>query len=102
MLPSPNGQGFAMSCPHCQAGSLSLKRVLYARWHDRQFITMPNFPAWVCDVCARVEHDAGALERLAFVLGEPSAPPQPDEPRAGHGLPNPPGGQVSGSRRRIQ
>jgi YgiT-type zinc finger domain-containing protein len=57
------------ACPHCQAGNLNLKRVVYARWYGAQFVTIPNFPAWVCDVCGSLEYDGAALEQVRLVLG---------------------------------
>jgi YgiT-type zinc finger domain-containing protein len=56
-------------CTHCQTGSLLLRRVTFAAWYENHFITVPNFPAWVCDVCAACEYDAQALEQLEAVLG---------------------------------
>ena len=57
------------ACPHCQAGNLNLKRVVYAGWYGSQFVTIPNFPAWVCDVCGSLEYDSAALEQVRLVLG---------------------------------
>jgi YgiT-type zinc finger domain-containing protein len=56
-------------CPHCQLGSLHAKRIVFAHWFEGQFITIPNFPAWVCDICGWREYDAAALEQLETVLG---------------------------------
>ncbi len=59
----------AYVCPHCQTGTLRPRRVVFARWHGDQFITIPNFPGWVCDVCGEREYDAVALEQVQSVLG---------------------------------
>jgi len=51
------------------AVALRPRRVVFARWHGDQFITIPNFPGWVCDVCGEREYDAVALEQVQSVLG---------------------------------
>jgi YgiT-type zinc finger domain-containing protein len=62
------------ACPHCQAGNLNLKRVVYARWYGPHFVTIPNFPSWVCDVCGSLEYDGAALEQVRLVLGREAGP----------------------------
>jgi len=51
--------------------------ITYFTWMDEELITVPNFPAWVCDVCGRREYDAHALSRLSLLLnpnaGRPSS-----------------------------
>jgi YgiT-type zinc finger domain-containing protein len=56
-------------CPHCQTGTLHLRRVVFAHWHGGQFITIPNFPGWVCDVCGEREYDSVALDQVQTILG---------------------------------
>ena len=65
----------SLTCPHCQAGNLSLQRVVYARWYGRHLVTIPNFPSWVCDVCGSLEYDQAALEQVRLVLGREGAAP---------------------------
>jgi len=65
---SPPAPAFYV-CPHCQTGTLHLRRVVFAGWHGGQFITIPNFPGWVCDVCGEREYDRAALEQVQNVLG---------------------------------
>ena len=31
-------------------------------------ITVPDFPAWLCDICGRLEYDFEALNNLAVLL----------------------------------
>jgi YgiT-type zinc finger domain-containing protein len=65
------------TCPHCLAGTFSLKRLVYARWYGRHFVTIPNFPSWVCDVCGSLEYDAAALEQVRMIFGrEAGAAPE--------------------------
>jgi hypothetical protein len=63
------------NCPHCHAGALQRRWVLYAAWHsmpgvgDEQFVLVPNVPAWLCDVCGAKILDADAMAWLAPLLG---------------------------------
>jgi len=57
------------ACPHCQMGSLHLQPVVFAHWFEGQFITIPNFPGWVCDICGAREYDTAALDQLELILG---------------------------------
>ena len=50
-------------------GTLHSRHVVFAHWFEGQFITLPNFPAWVCDICGACEYDAAALEQLEMILG---------------------------------
>jgi YgiT-type zinc finger domain-containing protein len=59
----------AFVCPHCQTGTLQPRRVVFAHWYGGQFITIPNFPGWVCDVCGEREYDSTALEHVQMILG---------------------------------
>ena len=56
-------------CPTCQMGTLRLRPVTFAHWFEGQFITIPRFPAWVCDICGNREYDQAALEQLELILG---------------------------------
>jgi len=49
-------------CPHCQMGTLQPTAVVFAHWFEGQFITVPDFPAWVCDFCGAREYDALAAD----------------------------------------
>jgi len=48
-------------CGECQAGVLSLQFITYFTWLDDELVTVPNFPAWVCDVCGKREYDERAV-----------------------------------------
>jgi YgiT-type zinc finger domain-containing protein len=50
-------------------GTLRLRSVTFAHWFEGQFITIPRFPAWVCNICGAREYDAAALEQLELILG---------------------------------
>lgn len=42
--------------------------VAYYTWLGDELITVPDFPAWVCDICGRCEYDENALARLSLLL----------------------------------
>ena len=55
-------------CPECQAGILRLEYLTYFTWLYDELITVPNFPARVCDVCGRREYDPRAIKWLNTLL----------------------------------
>ena len=56
------------SCRECQAGQMRRRFVTYFTWLGEELITVPDFPAWVCDVCGRREYDPRALNHLSLLL----------------------------------
>lgn len=75
-------------CSECVAGLMHLQFITYFTWLGDELVTVPNFPAWVCDVCGRREYDERALSWLTVLLnptaGRPSSPRRrplpPNEP----------------------
>lgn len=55
-------------CSECQTGILHLQYLTYFTWLNEELITVPNFPAWVCDVCGRREYDYRAITWLNTLL----------------------------------
>ncbi|GAB4476704.1 MAG: hypothetical protein Kow0088_14760 [Anaerolineales bacterium] len=55
-------------CPECISGILRLRFMTYFTWLNDELITVPNFPAWVCDVCGRREYDHRAVSWLNTLL----------------------------------
>jgi YgiT-type zinc finger domain-containing protein len=70
-------------CTECQAGVMHMRHITYFTWLDEELVTVPGFPAWVCDICGRREYDARAISWLVAIL-------------------NPETGKAPGSKRRIQ
>jgi YgiT-type zinc finger domain-containing protein len=77
-------------CKECQAGVLHLRYLTYFTWLDEELISVPNFPAWVCDLCGRREYDGRAIAWLTTMLNPDAGKPAPasrrirplkDEPR---------------------
>ena len=55
-------------CTECQSGVLRLRHLTYFTYLNDELITVPNFPAWVCDVCGRREYDGRAITWLNTLL----------------------------------
>ncbi|HIE57185.1 MAG TPA: YgiT-type zinc finger protein, partial [Anaerolineales bacterium] len=51
-------------CPECHTGNMTLQHVVYYTWVNGELITVPDFPAWVCDMCGMREYDQRALSWL--------------------------------------
>jgi YgiT-type zinc finger domain-containing protein len=65
------------ACPECQTGILRLQYLTYFTWLNGELISVPNFPAWVCDVCGMREYDGRAVNWLNTLLS-------PDTGRRSH------------------
>jgi YgiT-type zinc finger domain-containing protein len=60
--------GMPIPCVECGAGVMRLNHITYFTWLDDELITVPNFPAWVCDLCGRREFDPRAIAWLNTLL----------------------------------
>jgi YgiT-type zinc finger domain-containing protein len=65
----------ALPCFECQAGHMHLEFVTYFTWLGEDLITVPDFPAWHCDVCGRREYDQHALNQLSLLLNPNAGKP---------------------------
>jgi YgiT-type zinc finger domain-containing protein len=45
-----------------------MRFITYFTWLNEELVTVPNFPAWVCDVCGRREYDEKAISWLTMIL----------------------------------
>jgi YgiT-type zinc finger domain-containing protein len=88
-------------CPHCQMGTLQPQAVPFAHWFEGQFITIPQFPAWVCDICGAREYDSAALEQLELMLGPEADLRRETQRRPARGKPESRLGTRSSGRRRV-
>jgi len=78
-------------CIECHAGILQPRHVTYFTWLANELVTVPYFPAWVCDVCGRREYDEKAISWLNMILdpnaGKPTTnrrhTPPPPRPQSG-------------------
>lgn len=55
-------------CKECQAGIVHPLFITYFTWLNDELITVPNFPAWVCDLCGKREYDQKAISWLTMLL----------------------------------
>jgi len=53
--------GVYYKCPECHSGILRLQYITYFTWLYGELITVPNFPAWICDICGKREYDPKAI-----------------------------------------
>ena len=58
----------SMPCNNCPAGVMHLRHITYFTWLGEELITVPNFPAWVCDICGRRTYDEQAVQWLSTLL----------------------------------
>ncbi len=47
---------------------MRMRFITYFTWLGEELITVPNFPAWICDVCGRREYDEKAISWLSMLL----------------------------------
>ncbi len=47
---------------------MHLRFITYFTWLNQELLTVPNFPAWICDVCGRREYDEKAISWLTMLL----------------------------------
>ncbi len=57
-----------LHCPECISGIMRLQFMTYFTWLNDELVTVPNFPAWVCDLCGRREYDHRAISWLNTLL----------------------------------
>lgn len=82
-------------CPECASGLMHMRLITYFTWLNEELLTVPNFPAWVCDVCGRREYDEKALSWLTMLLNPNAGRPSRKRvsprarPRSGSTRPSP-------------
>jgi YgiT-type zinc finger domain-containing protein len=65
----------AIHCRHCPAGVMRQQRITYFTWLGEELVTVPNFPAWVCDICGKREYDEQAVATLSMLLSPEAGNP---------------------------
>lgn len=63
-----NGAPTQGICTECQSGVVRLRYLTYFTYLGGELVTVPNFPAWVCDVCGQREYDVRAITWLNTLL----------------------------------
>jgi len=86
----------SMPCNECPGGVMHPRLITYFTWINNELITVPNFPAWVCDMCGKREYDEQAISWLTMLLdpnaGKPTrrvGRPHHPRPQAGPARPAP-------------
>jgi YgiT-type zinc finger domain-containing protein len=74
LLPEP------FQCNECQAGMMRLRFITYFTWLGKELIMVPNFPAWICDVCGRREYDEKSISWLTMLLNPNAGKPTGHKP----------------------
>lgn len=62
-------------CNECQAGVMNLQFLTYFTWLGDELVTVPSFPAWVCDVCGKREYDQRAVSWMTTLLSPNAGQP---------------------------
>lgn len=55
-------------CPECYIGTLRVGRAYFCTTVAGQFVSAPDFPAWICDVCGRREYDPKTVRELEALV----------------------------------
>ncbi len=82
--PAPELPPSPYPCKDCQAGMMHLRFVTYFTWLAEEPIMVPNFPAWICDVCGRREYDEKSLSWLTMLLNPDAGKPTSHKPIQRH------------------
>ncbi|MEP7287725.1 MAG: YgiT-type zinc finger protein [Chloroflexota bacterium] len=62
-------------CPNCHLGHMHLRLTVYVRLFGETLISVPNTPAWECDVCHQREFDPDSVQRIELLVGQAGPPP---------------------------
>ena len=63
----------AITCRNCQVGKRRMVFGTYFTMARTELVTVPNIPAWKCDLCGWWEYDTRALMWLRAVLAPPES-----------------------------
>lgn len=55
-------------CQKCQGGRKHRQTITLMTWLGDDLITVPDFPAWICDLCGHRLYDSHALAQLSLLL----------------------------------
>jgi YgiT-type zinc finger domain-containing protein len=56
-------------------GHLDLRLATYVEQYGETLISVPNTPAWVCDVCHDRQFDPASIQRIELLVGQAGPPP---------------------------
>jgi YgiT-type zinc finger domain-containing protein len=69
-----------VACDECQAGLKHLHFITYFTWLGDELVLVPNFPAWICDVCGRRDYDEKSIAWLSMLLNPDAGKPTKARP----------------------
>ncbi len=69
-----------VACPRCQIGYLNAETATYTSLHNGMLLSVPNMPAWKCDICEYHEFDFDALTQIEALAGHLGLPDDPVRP----------------------
>ena len=72
-FPAPSTNSFP--CRECSAGMRHLRHITYFTWLGDELIMVPDFPAWICDMCGKRDFDGRAISWLAMILNPNAGKP---------------------------
>lgn len=64
-----------LPCPACQVGRLHLRLVTYSHVYGETLVSVPNTPAWECDVCHTLQYDTHSVQRIEALIDQAGPPP---------------------------
>jgi YgiT-type zinc finger domain-containing protein len=62
-------------CYKCQGGRKRFRTVTLMTWLGDDLVTVPDFPAWICDLCGHRTYDEHALAELSLLLNPDAGTP---------------------------
>lgn len=63
------------ACSNCQGGMKHRRKATLMTWLGNDLITVPDFPAWVCDICGDRIYDVHAMAELSLLLNPEAGTP---------------------------
>jgi YgiT-type zinc finger domain-containing protein len=79
---APEPHSAPVPCDECQAGVKNLHSITYFTWLGDELVMVPNFPAWICDVCGRRDYDEKSIAWLSMLLNPDAGKPPKARPTA--------------------
>lgn len=81
-IPDAETTSTPLTCDECQAGLMHLHFITYFTWLGDELVMVPNFPAWICDVCGRRDYDEKSISWLTMLLNPDAGKPTKARPSA--------------------
>lgn len=70
------------TCPRCGVGRFRLALSTYVRMYGATLITVPNLPAWECDICHHRDYDSEVVQQIEVLISPAGPPPNRYQPPA--------------------